>query len=132
MNISTREQPLKALRSKGFTVICSTDEAKFAEQLNVADEAWIISGSAYVCITNYQMILQRYVFAWHSPYHMQTNAAAKDQFHASVEKFNRSGKGLCIWADNEPYIVHANGVLQQLAHVKLSGVRLLLILQTFF
>ena len=42
------ECPLSALRGKGFSVVCNTDEQLFAESLAKADEAWIISGMSWV------------------------------------------------------------------------------------
>lgn len=88
--------PVNALRGKGFQVNITRSEEEFAAQLPSHDEAWIISGGSI------------------RPQVIST-------FVNAVTAFHNAGKGLAIWADNEPLFAHANVVLEPLLGLSLQG-----------
>lgn len=90
--------PLNALRTKGFQVTTTVSEKTVVDTIDNYDQVWIVSGSA-----------------------LKDNSVTTDQFVAAIEKFFNNGKGVAIWADNDPYIVHANLLTEKLASLKLSG-----------
>jgi len=86
---------LPALQAKGFTVFVAKTEDEFLDELHNYDEAWISSG--------------------------RLGPKNANKFIDEVVKFNQSGKGICIWADNEPFFAHANLLLDKIVGVKLTG-----------
>jgi len=83
-----------ALKSKGFTVYLAKDENDFLDNLPYYDEAWIASGSAHTDPT---------------------------KLVPAIRKYHESGKGLFIWADNDPYYYEANVILKDLLGIQLKG-----------
>jgi len=92
------ERPGAALRDKGFDVIISLNEQDFIDKLPKADVAWIISGSSWV-----------------------SSSDIKNKFVEAVLAFQQGGSGVCLWADNDPYNVHANAVSEKLFGATVHG-----------
>jgi len=86
----------EALKSKGFNLTIAKNVTEFIEKLHDYDEAWIITGLPL------------------------TDNLTK--FVEEVTKFHQAGKGVFIWADNEPYIYPSNLLLNSiLPGVSISG-----------
>ena len=83
-------KPIAALRKKGFTVVHTTSEKQFLDNLAKADVAWIISGNC-----------------WQAP-------GSGSEFVERVYDYSRKLGGLLIFGDNDPYFVHANAVLAKM------------------
>ena len=76
------------LNRKGFqNVNLVMYEDEFIDQLKTADQAWIISGNE-----------------WHR--------GSESMFVELTRLFVNSGKGLMIYADNDPFFLHATKVLK--------------------
>lgn len=88
-------QPTAALKKKGFTLRVTTSESQCAAWLSDAevDIGWIIS----------------------------SRSAPSPDIVAAATAFHRSGRGLFIFADNDPYFTHANAILAPLYDVHISG-----------
>jgi hypothetical protein len=76
---------IPALKSKGFNVYEAESEEEFLENVDRFDEAWFSS----------------------------THDATKDskKFIDTMREFHEDGKGIMVWADNEPSYVQANEFL---------------------
>jgi len=84
----------KALHEKGFRIKCTESEDDFIDGLAQADVAWVVS----------------------------SEKAPSAKLVDACVKFQESGKGLALWADNDPYVSTINGILEKLdPKVKLSG-----------
>jgi len=77
-------------------VILTFSEREFINLLKECDVAWFISDSAF-------------------------HEVSPEEFADAVISFHLSGKGLAIWADNEPYIQHANAVLKTHFDMEVGG-----------
>jgi len=85
----------KALHDKGFRVICTLSEDEFIEGLATADVAWVVSSE---------------------------KVPGNPAFVDACVKFQQSGKGLALWADNEPYVATVNAILAKLVPtLKIAG-----------
>jgi len=86
-----------ALKQKGFRVDFVVEENEFINKISTHthDVAWIISNERI----DYN----------------------KSKFEDEVLKFHRSGRGLFIFGDNDPYYAHANVVLPAIANTRLVG-----------
>eukprot|EP01087_Luapelamoeba_hula_P008019 TRINITY_DN1994_c0_g1_i1.p1 TRINITY_DN1994_c0_g1~~TRINITY_DN1994_c0_g1_i1.p1 ORF type:complete len:649 (+),score=191.02 TRINITY_DN1994_c0_g1_i1:136-2082(+) len=82
------EGPGIALQQKGFRVICTNDEAEFAEHLRDYDVGFVVSSDL-----------------------VTLNTARVAQ--ACLE-FHQGGGGLAIWADNQPFFATANAILAKI------------------
>eukprot|EP01103_Thecamoeba_quadrilineata_P005230 TRINITY_DN15056_c0_g1_i1.p2 TRINITY_DN15056_c0_g1~~TRINITY_DN15056_c0_g1_i1.p2 ORF type:complete len:523 (-),score=137.68 TRINITY_DN15056_c0_g1_i1:77-1645(-) len=93
-----RQNAGKALEDKGFIVEVTKDERKFLQRLEHVDvsSAWIISGD-------------------------KTKNVHQDEFGRAIKAFREKGRGIAIWADNDPWLLHASVATQFLAKVKLVG-----------
>jgi len=70
---------------------------QFIEKLHEHDEAWFISSN-------------------------EIEVHLLPKFNAELVKFHETGKGIFVWADNQPFFYHANQFLQHiLPGVKLQG-----------
>eukprot|EP01133_Synstelium_polycarpum_P015496 gene15496-18405_t len=78
------------LKSKGFNLIIVSTQKQFIDALPKADIGIIISGIN------------------------GDSTTTQDAFVVEVRKFHQSGKGLFLWADNEPYLTQCNWVLSDL------------------
>jgi hypothetical protein len=90
-----------ALSQKGFKVTVTTDEREFLKHLNsqpLFDVTWIVSGSSTAL-----------------------SVSEQNNFKSSVINFHRSGRGLFIYGDNDPWYLHANWVLPDLVGTTLTG-----------
>jgi hypothetical protein len=72
-----------ALQQKGFKVVCTTTEEDFLKQLDSSDVAWIVSSDTH----------------------------PSEQFLNAVKKYHESGRGLALWAENEPWTTTVNDIL---------------------
>jgi hypothetical protein len=92
----------KALAQKGFRVTFTKDERDFIHQLkskeNNFDVTWIISSSSSTL-----------------------SAEEQKDFISAVLNFHRSGRGLFIYGDNDPWYLHANWILPEIAGTRLVG-----------
>jgi len=91
----------KALTQKGFRVTFTTDEREFIKHLlsqTSFDVTWIISNSS-----------------------TSLSASEQAQFKAAVLNFHRSGRGLFIYGDNDPWYVQANWILPDIVGTTLVG-----------
>jgi len=95
--------PVVALKRKGFEVILEPDEKKFLEKINDADVAWIISGTDPTPKTKSPTSSGESRPAWTS--------VDRKTFAQSVANYQREGGSLFIWGDNDPLFEHANAVL---------------------
>lgn len=88
----TYGKPVEALRQKGFKVVVHTAGTSTTQQMMVAlltaDVLWLVSGSTY--LETFGPLLE------------------------SIVRFHRKGGGIFVWADNAPYFVHANRLLERL------------------
>jgi hypothetical protein len=82
------QKPIAALIQKGFTVRMTTSEDDFSKWLTVdeADGAWIISH--------------------HSP--------PSEKVVEAAARFHQQGRGLFLFADNDPYTTHVNVILKKI------------------
>jgi len=91
-----------ALHKKGFRILAfgTGGEAKFVSELKTGkwDCAWVVSDSSF-----------------------QGDPKLQQEFVEQIIAHHKAGKGLMLWGDNDPYNVHANLVLPQLANCNLSG-----------
>lgn len=86
-----QEVILPALQSrKGFTVLTTKSERKFAEELTEADYdlAWVVSGASL-------------------------SDCSRVEFESAIKDFHESGGGLFVWAGEAPLVYHANLTIQQ-------------------
>jgi len=90
----------KALTQKGFKVTLTSNEHQFIKLLKNKpyDVTWIISNSETTL-----------------------SLSEQDEFKTAVLNFHKSGRGLFIYGDNEPWTLHANWVLPDLVGTKISG-----------
>ncbi len=91
----------KALESKGFTVTYEDDEENFIRLLQDPrfHVCWLISSDAL-------------------DWNIRDNDGGVEKWRRladACERFHRSGRGIYIFADNEPFYDHANVVLQRIA-----------------
>jgi hypothetical protein len=88
------ENPLwKAFEEKGFVLQKEFGPFK-PEWLKKADQLWILSGQ---------------------------NASLQDADYDAIVTFVKSGKGLCLLADNDPFYFEANQLTKRLFDVQISG-----------
>jgi len=94
-----RELAKKSMEKKGFNVVVATRELQFLELLKEDkwDVVWIAG-----CRRTYDQFSQ-------------------EEFTNAIIKFHRSGKGLFILGDNDPYFVHCNMILPSLVGCSLIG-----------
>jgi predicted P-loop ATPase/GTPase len=71
-------------QEKGFKVVCATTETDFLNNLQNSDEAWIVSDEK-------------------SP---------SQAFLDAIKQYHESGRGLALWADNEPWTATVNDILK--------------------
>jgi len=91
----------KALTQKGFRVTFTTDEREFIKHLTSQtsfDVAWIISNSS-----------------------TSLSLSEQQDFKSAVLNFHRSGRGLFIYGDNDPFYVQPNWILPDIVDTKLVG-----------
>jgi len=86
-----------SLKSKGFNIIIAKTQKEFIDQLSKADVAMIIPNRAGDNTTN------------------------EADFLSAVKKYHEAGKGLFLWAENEPFFVQTNWVLNSLFDTKVFG-----------
>jgi len=89
----------KSLEKKGFNVVVERLENNFIELLkeDKFDVVWLISG------------------------HIKNDSFDDKEFKNAVLNYHKTGKGLFIYGDNEPYFLHANIVLPELVGCSLQG-----------
>jgi len=89
----------KSLEKKGFNVVVERRENKFIELLrgDKFDVVWLIS-----CLKKYDLFNDQ-------------------EFKNAVFNYHKTGKGLFIFGDNDPYYLHANLVLPELVGCSLQG-----------
>ena len=87
--------PINALESKGFSVefLCGFP-SDFPSKLDKVCQLWVISGDKQTVTT--------------------------DQINA-IKNFYNQGKGVYLWADNDPYFADINPIVSSLFGVSLSG-----------
>jgi hypothetical protein len=91
----------KALSQKGFKVVLTTDEREFIKHLKSEpgfDVTWIVSD----CKTS-------------------LSQPEQEEFKEAIFNFHRSGRGLFIYGDNDPYHLQANWVLPTLVGTTIAG-----------
>eukprot|EP00927_Polykrikos_kofoidii_P033274 TRINITY_DN28155_c0_g1_i1.p1 TRINITY_DN28155_c0_g1~~TRINITY_DN28155_c0_g1_i1.p1 ORF type:complete len:479 (-),score=57.66 TRINITY_DN28155_c0_g1_i1:143-1366(-) len=95
---SLRLLALPELHKKGWSVVVLQDVGDFTAALTCDrfHVAWIISGSDF--------------------------PGPRDAFAKAVRQFHETGRGIMIWADNAPFVVHANTVLRDLFDFQLQGL----------
>jgi hypothetical protein len=94
------EQPIGALKSKGFQVEIVDTESEFLKKLaEETDVAWIISAEKII----------------------DQEPGIEEKFVETVVEFHNGGGGLFIWAENDPFTYHANLILDKLIQLKVSG-----------
>jgi len=91
----------KALSQKGFRLTLVSNELEFIGKLKNEnfDVAWIISD-----VSNPRL-----------------NPSQIEEFKTAVLNYHRSGRGLFIFADNDPAIVHPNWILPDIAGTRVIG-----------
>jgi hypothetical protein len=100
-----RLKAIATLGQKGFTdVRVVNSETEFIKHLDDYDIAWVISSDAV---------------DWNN--RSPEGADKWRELATACEKFHRSGRGLFIFADNEPYYDHANVILERLVGAELCG-----------
>jgi hypothetical protein len=96
------QNPGRALAQKGFRVTFERNErnflAQFKENPNSFDVTWIISTRNTIL-----------------------SATEQEEFKTLVLNFHRSGRGLFIYGDNDPYYVQANWILPDMVGTHLTG-----------
>jgi hypothetical protein len=115
------QECLTSLRLLGFTVDevqsdgSTVLEEKFIKMLDPVKYhvAWIISGQA----VDWAKSLGT---NWRSEWPAK-ETSAWSRFVNAVTRFHRSGRGLFIFGENDPFFGHANAVLKPLADVILKG-----------
>jgi hypothetical protein len=133
-----------ALEDKGFAVRREFGEFK-TEWLNSADQLWILSSSSQEIPPGTDGMLDELVrqmvarnppgkrpFGW-SDKNLQLALRTEldvdlspkfpldDDAISAVEKFIKAGKGVCLLADNDPFVVEANELASRLYGVNVSG-----------
>ncbi|KAM9979782.1 hypothetical protein ACTFIZ_006021 [Dictyostelium cf. discoideum] len=88
---------IKDLKSKGFQIIEALTQKDFINKLAQSDIALIISGYA------------------------NDNTTTEQEFTDKVEEYHKVGKGLFIWNDNAPYVLHGNWVTKRLYGIVADG-----------
>jgi len=92
----------KALSQKGFRITYVTEEREFIRQLkngaNGFDVTWIISSRS-----------------------SSLNPIEQAEFKTLVLNYHKTGRGLFIYGDNDPYFVQANWILPDLVGTTLVG-----------
>jgi len=99
------EKSIPILQQKGFTVQVVSNEEAFIQSLGTASAAWIISS---------------YIFRSRFGSKLKTEALER-RFVDACEKFHKTGRGILLWADNGPFVYHANLVLKRLMKTELGG-----------
>ena len=116
----TSKNAKQPLAQKGFHFIFTTTENEFMRQLKDVDVAWIVSGDVpvvrFIVISPILATLSRPTYYLGFPF-LQANAQA---FANACKTFHTSGGALFIWADNSPFVQHANVVLQELFQVRIE------------
>jgi len=99
LEITWNELAKKSLEKKGFNVVVERRENKFIELLrgDKFDVVWLIS-----CLKKYDLFNDQ-------------------EFKNAVFNYHKTGKGLFIFGDNDPYYLHANLVLPELVGCSLQG-----------
>jgi molecular chaperone DnaK len=88
---------IEALKEKGFSVTASHDIGDAVSRVGKhLDVLWIISGH------------------YHGP-------SFNEREIQELVEFHKSGKGLYVWTDNDPYFGHANQILPRLLGTKVIG-----------
>lgn len=89
------DNPIKALENKGFEVIYRDEfPADFARISDCLCQVWLISGN--VCTITDEQIRQ-------------------------IKAFYNQGKGVYLWADNDPFYADVNPIVKDLFGSKMSG-----------
>eukprot|EP00658_Telonema_sp_P-2_P013661 TRINITY_DN15176_c0_g1_i6.p1 TRINITY_DN15176_c0_g1~~TRINITY_DN15176_c0_g1_i6.p1 ORF type:complete len:389 (+),score=88.41 TRINITY_DN15176_c0_g1_i6:239-1405(+) len=99
------EKSIPILEQKGFEVIVVPNEEQFIQQLGAASACWIVSS---------------YIFRSRFGSKLKTEALER-RFVDACEKFHKTGRGIMLWADNGPFVYHANLVLKRLMKTELGG-----------
>eukprot|EP01114_Cavostelium_apophysatum_P006910 TRINITY_DN1848_c0_g1_i5.p1 TRINITY_DN1848_c0_g1~~TRINITY_DN1848_c0_g1_i5.p1 ORF type:complete len:524 (+),score=178.29 TRINITY_DN1848_c0_g1_i5:110-1573(+) len=95
-NVNTQwDESKKALESKGFRVHIVHNEKDFLDQLENFDEAWICA----------------------SP----RQPADPKRFKEVITNYHKSGRGLFLWTDNDPFYGEVNFILKELIGTTLTG-----------
>lgn len=81
--------------TKAFQYKYTEDEDEFVRELQNYDVAWIFSGPTVKIVNN----------------SMVDNTSINPDFVTQVVNFHNAGKGLFIWAENFPFVKHANAIL---------------------
>jgi len=89
-------EAITALQTKGFRVTESKSEKEFLDDLHNHDQAWFTSAN-------------------------RNNFEDQKRFLEEMRKFHESGKGIAVWADNDPYYANANIFLEDIFGFKLKG-----------
>ena len=85
---SFHKYPGSILKQKGFKYDVYNDEEQFIQHLNEYNIAWVISDIS--------------------------SCKNETKFTDAIQTFFRSGKGLFVFADNVPVVVHANAIFKKL------------------
>eukprot|EP00656_Telonema_subtile_P055937 TRINITY_DN8825_c0_g1_i1.p1 TRINITY_DN8825_c0_g1~~TRINITY_DN8825_c0_g1_i1.p1 ORF type:complete len:1950 (-),score=403.34 TRINITY_DN8825_c0_g1_i1:127-5976(-) len=99
------EKSIPILEQKGFEVIVVSNEEQFIQSLGAASACWIISS---------------YIFRSRFGSKLKTEALER-RFVDACEKFHKTGRGIMLWADNGPFVYHANLVLKRLMKTEIGG-----------
>jgi len=99
------DKSIPILEKKGFKVVVVSNEEAFISSLGTASAAWIISS---------------YIFRSRFGSKLKTEALER-RFVDACEKFHKTGRGILLWADNGPFVYHANLVLKRLMKTELGG-----------
>jgi len=102
---ASMNNPVQALKKKGFQVILENSEKGFLSQLKIADVAWVISGTDPDPKPSPTSSKESYP-AWKS--------VNRKEFQEEINKYHKSGGGLFLWGDNDPLFEHANAALQRI------------------
>jgi hypothetical protein len=74
------------LKSKGFRLSVVENEKEFVDDVDNHDVAWVVSN----------------------------HVAPSPAFVDAVKKFHESGRGLALWADNDPWFTTINHILAKI------------------
>jgi len=99
------DKSIPILEQKGFNVQVVSNEEAFIQSLGTASCCWIISS---------------YIFRSRFGSKLKTEALER-RFVDACEKFHKTGRGILLWADNAPFVYHANLVLKRLMRTELGG-----------
>jgi len=91
------DEARNALETKGFRVVVAANLKEFFVELPNHDQVWFTSAK------------------------YDNLGDEKDKFVEEIVKFHNEGKGIAIWADNNPFFFQANLALPKLLNITLVG-----------